>query len=119
MLLVVALLAATGGHWLFLQSVAWTTMLSDNLQEYSFTEAVQRTFDGEHPCQLCSQIKEGKKSEKKSELQFHLKKLEFISVRPVLVFAAPDAFRIVKDFLPDWNHQTQRPPVPPPRELFA
>ena len=31
-LLIVALLAAVGGHWIVLQSVAWTNMLAGNLR---------------------------------------------------------------------------------------
>ena len=94
-------------------------MLSDNLQEYSFTEAVQRTFDGEHPCRLCSQIKESKKSEKKSEFPVQLKKLEFISARPAFVFAAPLDFRLVSDYQPNTDGLTHKPLLLPPRNLAS
>src|SRR5690349_4015791 len=55
-LLIVALLSASGTHWLVLQSVAWTTMLASNLRTSSLGEALERTFDGRHPCRLCRQI---------------------------------------------------------------
>ena len=36
-------------------------MLADNLTTHSFGAALQRTFDGKHPCPLCKAIAEGKK----------------------------------------------------------
>ena len=66
-LLVVALVTTTGLHWAMLQSVAWTTMLADNLRTQSLAEAVTHTFDGRHPCCLCNAIAAGRKSEKKKE----------------------------------------------------
>ena len=75
-LLIVALVAAVGGHWAVLQSVAWTNMLAGNLRAASVTEAFEKTFDGQHPCRLCQAIKEGKKSEKKTELPMPLKKID-------------------------------------------
>ena len=66
-IVVVALVTTTGLHWAMLQSVAWTTMLADNLRTQSLTEAVTHTFDGKHPCCLCKAIAAGKKSEQKKE----------------------------------------------------
>ena len=66
-LIVLALVAALGAHWALLQTVAWTTMLANNLQSHSLSQAVTDTFDGNHPCPLCRAIAAAKKSEKKSE----------------------------------------------------
>ena len=118
-LLIVAVLAATGSHWIVLQSVAWTTMLADNLQNQSFTEAVQRTFDGKHPCCLCKEIAKGKQSEKKSEFQVELKKLEFSYTPFVFVFAPPLHFwevRVPQNSPPLLVHS---PPIPPPKEFLG
>src|SRR5215469_12912704 len=92
--MIVALLAATGTHWVLLQSVAWTTMLADNLRTGSLVEAVEKTFDGQHPCSLCKRISAGKKSEKKAEFSLSDQRLEFISKRAVFVFTAPSDFRL-------------------------
>ena len=116
-LLIVALLAAVGGHWVVLQSVAWTNMLAENLRAVSVTEAFEKTFDGQHPCRLCKAIKEGKTSEKKTELPMPLQKIEFVSEQPVFVFNPPPDFHLVPAAtfsLPDFSSQ---PPVPPPRQL--
>lgn len=69
LLVVAALLAAIGGHWAILQSVAWATMLTDNLRTSSITEAVSNTFDGEHPCAMCKAIKQGRAEEKQQDKQ--------------------------------------------------
>ena len=53
-----------GMHWAVLQGVAWTGMFLANLNQGTVTEAVEKTFDGEHPCPLCLAVKEGQKQEK-------------------------------------------------------
>lgn len=118
-LLIVALLAATGTHWTVLQSVAWTTMLVGNLRTVPLREAVQRTFDGKHPCKLCHEISKGKAAEQKTEFPVWAKKLEFVAQRPVLVFSAPTHYRLVPEFLSAGTDRPHRPPVPPPRPLTA
>ena len=54
--MVAALVLTTGAHWAALQTVAWTTMLANNLCTQSVSEAVSHTFDGEHLCPLCRAI---------------------------------------------------------------
>ena len=115
--MIVALVASVGGHWVVLQSVAWTNMLAENLHEGSVTEAFEKTFDGQHPCRLCKAIKEGKTCEKKSELPAPLKKIEFVSAQTVFVFNPPQDFQLIaatRFFLLAFS---SRPPVPPPRLL--
>ena len=113
-LVVLTLTLSLGGQWALLQSVAWTTMIAANLSANdSLTEAVSKTFDGEHPCPLCKAIKAGKKSEQKSEaVTPTLKKFEFVSQTPLFVFTAPSAFTLV-----GWRVEfpSTAPPVPPPR----
>lgn len=115
-MLLAAMLAATGTHWILLQSVAWTTMLARNLAETSLVRAVDRTFDGRHPCPLCKAIARGKQAEKKSAFPLELKKFEFFHARENFAFIAPN-----NDFwlLPDQNafaaSLTRSPPSPPPR----
>ncbi len=118
-LLILALLGATGGHWAVLQTVAWADMLTKNLQTESVASAITKTFDGEHPCKMCKQISAGKKAEKKADLPLQIKKLEFVSQRPVFVFAAPQDFQLVPVLLSSLDGLTHRPTVPPPRSLAA
>jgi hypothetical protein len=114
-LLILALLGATGGHWAVLQTIAWADMLAKNLQTESVGTALTKTFDGQHPCKMCKQISAGKQAEKQSELPLQIKKLEFVSERPAFVFIAPQEFRLAPIFLPELDGLTHRPSVPPPR----
>jgi hypothetical protein len=119
MLLIVALLGATGAHWVMLQSVAWATMLADNARTESIQAALVKTFDGKHPCPICKQIAQGRQSEKKSDQQSNLKRFEFVNQRAVLVVDSPDYF-----LLPCAGDATatllaHAPPVPPPRKLVG
>ena len=113
-LLIVALLAATGGHWALFQTVAWTNMLADNLQTDTFSGALTKTFDGKHPCTMCNEIATAKKSERKSDLPNLSKKLEFTSERPMFVFSAPTEYHLLiatSEPLASWS---EAPPTPPP-----
>ncbi len=66
----VLLLALTLGlHWALLQTVAWTGMLVSYSRDASFTEAVSKTFDGQHPCKMCKVIKTARAEEKQQEHQ--------------------------------------------------
>ena len=45
----------------------------------SFSTALERTFDGKHPCKICVVVEQGKKSEKKSDQLPTIQKLELFS----------------------------------------
>src|SRR5882757_838203 len=62
-LMLLVLFAAAGGHWMALQSLAWTRMLLSYSQEGQFAQAVTKTFDGRHPCSLCKEIEREKSKE--------------------------------------------------------
>jgi hypothetical protein len=75
--LLLTLLAVTGGQWVMLQSAAWAGMLVNHLRSQSLTCAMSQTFDGDHPCPLCKAIETGKKSEKKSDAEIKITRMEF------------------------------------------
>ena len=110
-----ALVMVIGGHWALLQSVAWVGMTVKFAQTDTFATALQKTFDGQHPCSLCQLVKAGKASEKKQELQKLETKLDFQLLAGTVELYPP---RPSRHFTP----QTERadaglfaPPVPPPR----
>jgi hypothetical protein len=117
--MVLALAGSIGLHWVALQSLAWTSMLADNLRHDSLAQAVTHTFDGQHPCCLCKAIAAGKKSEKKSEFTPFFKTLEFppasedFALTIEARFALPPAGDIFARTL------SETPPTPPPRDCFA
>ncbi len=114
-LIVFALFCAIGAHWAVLQSVAWTNMLAQNLRTGSLSEAVERTFDGQHPCALCKQIAKGKQAERKSELPPQLKKFEYSFSFSRFVFSAPSDFYEVRPSDALVTELIHSPPVPPPK----
>jgi hypothetical protein len=120
-LLVCALMVAIGGHWLVLQSVAWTTMFAANLANHaSVREAVRETFDGQHPCPLCQVVRAGKRSEQKSELPSPtLKQLEFVHDASRWVFGSPSQFTRLVAPVEFFVSHSFTPPVPPPRGVFV
>ncbi|MBI3880822.1 MAG: hypothetical protein HY301_12285 [Verrucomicrobia bacterium] len=117
LLLALALLGATGGHWWFLQSVAWTAMIVDQSRTAPLSVAVAKTFSGQHPCVLCKQIQAGKNSEQKTELPNPTIKFEFLysTARPALFPPRIAVESAPAGFLP--FPRGESPPVPPPRAV--
>lgn len=68
-LVVLTLVLSLGLHWAVLQSVAWAGMLVKYSQDASFSEAWSKTFDGKHPCKLCTSIQKGRAEEKQQDQQ--------------------------------------------------
>jgi hypothetical protein len=118
-LVALALASSIGLHWAFLQAVAWTGMIVSYSQEAPLRDAVEKTFDGQHPCSLCKQIAEGRQSEKKAEYKFEVKKLEFPFVPFAFIFRAPTSFWQVRAPDDAGNVLSNAPPVPPPKALLA
>jgi hypothetical protein len=113
---VVALSLSIGLHWALLQTVAWTGMVLNYSQTAPLTEALAKTFDGKHPCNLCKLVDAGKKSEKKQEAQKPASKLEvFLAANQAVLFpprfvqpSSVASHTVMARFL--------TPPTPPPRQ---
>lgn len=114
-LLILALVCTIGLHWAFLQSVAWVGMVMTYSRSLPLAAAIDRTFDGKHPCCLCMQVQEGKRSEKKSERRLELKKLEFRFSMDFSIPAAPSAFFTLRYSDPLADSANDEPPFRPPR----
>jgi hypothetical protein len=117
--LVLTLAAMLGAHWALLQTVAWTTMIADNLHSNSFQDAVTMTFDGQHPCPICKAIAAGKKSENKSETISPTLKLEFPPVNENFVLVAPSQFQLLPLENSSAKPLSQKPLLQPPRGFFV
>ena len=116
--IVLALVLSLGLHWTVLQSAAWVGMVVAYSKNATLGEALEKTFDGAHPCPLCKVVEAGAKSDQDESKQAKsgaIKKLDLmIASIETLVFAKPDA--------PDHPLLVERPmsraetpPVPPPR----
>ena len=112
---VLALALATGSHWYLLQSIAWVGMAVDFSRSEPLPIALQKTFDGQHPCELCKVVGEGMQAEKKAEMEKRQFKFDFFC-EPVVRFVDLPAPRvlIVPQF-PSITDYSEAPPVPPPR----
>lgn len=57
--LLLAWLCANGAVWNVVQVVGWARMFHDYSQVMPAAQALQRTFDGSAPCELCHLVQEG------------------------------------------------------------
>jgi hypothetical protein len=112
--MVVSLCVALGLHWCALQSVAWVGMLINYSRSGSVASAIEKTFDGQHPCPLCQAISKGEQSGKKQDYQLS-GKIDMDYVKPAGALIPP-----VRDFA--WpamagagSGYSPEPSVPPPR----
>ena len=110
----------SGAHWAVLQVTAWTGMLVARSQRVSVVVAVETTFDGQHPCRLCSAITSEQKEEKQKEREFPvLKKMQEVKFVEVARFELParessgEAGWMDLVQMNPWR--ADAPPVPPPR----
>ena len=115
-----ALLISGGGHWLVLQSIAWSRMIVAYSRSDSLPNALQKTFDGKHPCCMCKKIKKARQEEKRQDAPAQAgKSVE----RPDLVVSfvqlvrAPSASRSGRAavMLNRPIEYAEPPPTPPPR----
>ena len=106
---------SVGFHWTLLQSIAWVGMVVNYSQSNPIKEALRKTFDGEHPCQICQIVASGKKSERKEQTQAPAKKIElFLAATPRFVLTPAKVALIA------WHpglsaRLSDSPPKPPPR----
>jgi hypothetical protein len=119
LVLIVALLNATGMHWAMLQSVAWATMLANHARTESLTDAISQTFDGQHPCPLCRQIAKSRQAQNKADLQTAPQKLEFSNDLTAYFITPPTRFFLLSNRNSFAALLTQTPPTPPPRQAAA
>ncbi len=94
-------------------------MLLTNARRAPLSEAVAKTFDGAHPCDLCHVVAEGNKSEKKSDVVPTIAKLDLICVTQTLAWLPPWVryeYEGLRFSTPEYSFA---PPSPPPRGLVG
>src|ERR1700747_2529192 len=116
LLVALAVCCSIGGHWIGLQSIAWASMVVNYSQHCSITKAIEHTFDGEHPCDLCKHINKARDTEKKQDSQSAVAKTDLIcAVRhidlltPLIHFNYPESVSALQSGF-------GLTPYPPPRE---
>jgi hypothetical protein len=87
-LVILCVVQLVGGHWAALQSVAWVQMVISYSQQETLADALEKTFDGEHPCHLCTIVKQGQAAQDEQEMVKNITQLEAVLV-PALILPAP------------------------------
>lgn len=121
--LVTLLLAglSVGFHWGVVQTLGWVSMTIEFSRNSSLTEALEKTFDGRHPCRLCQLVQnEGPLSEGGDSLPSAAK----TEIQPLFATLWADSIRVhvpvpVFTFWPVTSDRATcletRPALPPPR----
>jgi hypothetical protein len=116
---------SVGLHWNALQVVGWVGMAVEFSRTRPVADALEMTFDGKHPCDLCKLVQnQGPLSEddpqsppkSKSELKLLVASIwenPLVSLKPLAeITAFPDEPRRA-------SLARERPPVPPPRNALS
>ncbi len=112
-LMVLTICLSLGLQWAALQGIAWTGMLINFARDGgSLTEAMSKTFDGEHPCPLCKAVEKGSKQEQDKTVQSPIKKMDAVLLT-VSNLIAPQGRRV--DY-PTVEQRGARRAMPPPGE---
>ena len=115
LVLALAMCASLGLHWAALQAVAWTQMIVTYSQHEALGEAVKKTFDGAHPCQLCLLVRDGQNDEKNSPATPLAKKLDAVVARAEVASTQDSQPVEFPDFETRAVGWQSIPPGPPPR----
>jgi hypothetical protein len=103
-----------GGHWLAIQSVAWVGMIANYARGENLVVAIERTFDGQHPCSLCKVVKIGREQEQKQHVAQVIVKLDAVLATTTALPAPQASDWQYSVFLPVNAARSLAPPTPPP-----
>jgi len=112
----VAVFQLIGGHWAILQTTAWVGMVVEYSATFGVQAGLTKTFDGQHPCELCRSIAHHTGAEKKQAASIEFGKYSSIAQASATILYPPMRF---------WYQQlseclvsgVSRPPlIPPPRD---
>jgi hypothetical protein len=113
------LCASIGLHWITVQSVAWGMMIVKYSRECPLPQAVAKTFDGQHPCNLCKHVSTEQHSPKKPASQPNVGKPDLLCAATLRTH--PNAWKHF-DYSPfdsPLDERGHRPVIPPPRSPTA
>lgn len=121
-ILILLMLALTGHarlHLAGLQVVAWSGMILTYSQSASLSEAIEMTFDGEHPCTLCHIVSDAASaSNPEFTAPAPAQPLLLVAERgPAWTYIPLLCHDAVIDFTQMAAAEPSRPPLPPPRGL--
>ena len=125
LLCLVTLLHLCGGHLVVAQVIAWGKMLKDYSAEKGWFAGVKETFDGDHPCAMCCQVRQMQQQDERTNsdqapMQKADKVCKWITLGVAVRIPATALCPGISGAMPhdvaeisaQWQ---QQPPVPPPR----
>ena len=117
LLVVTSLTISIGGHWGFLQTIAWSSMLLDYSENLNWTSALSKTIDPDTSCRICEFVQEGKQQESNRNYLKTQFKIDLVFEQREIILNCPD---IAADkFTPvALQSQFHSPPIPPPPLLL-
>ncbi len=115
----VAVFQIMGGHWVVLQSYAWAKMAVEYSKTAGFLKGVEKTFDGEHPCDMCKHVQKGTQKENADPVKVDLVKLLkqseiLLSFGNHLVFCSISLGSAYSSAVYFFSIRTDAPLTPPP-----
>ncbi len=115
LLCAMALFQFLGGHWAVLQATAWVGMLVKYSEAEGMKAGIVKTFDGQHPCDLCLSIAKHKQAEKKQDSQTAGAKIYLVAQEQRSTLQPPHySWRLTTKIELLFSCDSS-PPVPPPR----
>ena len=84
-------------------------------QNAPLSKALEKTFDGKHPCTLCKEIAKEKRSEKKKDTEAQGKELTLYNPAQSIFFSAPKQFSLLRLRNDSAIKLPDRPLLQPPR----
>jgi hypothetical protein len=120
MITAVTLAFLLGGPGAILQGLAWFSMAVSYSRVAPINVALQWTFDGKHPCQMCQLAKKANQESSHSETVLKVIRLDASAPQsPIAAPAAPQSPRptFADVILPEST--VFGPGVPPPRSLAS
>jgi hypothetical protein len=106
-----------GGHWITLQSIAWTKMTVAFAADMPIGEAVLKAVSGEAPCEMCKTVRTAQETEsQQAVLGFTLKAEALLPAQTDLHPESTDllAGPFGQDFQRTWLSRLHPPSTPPP-----
>lgn len=117
--LIVALLLGTGAHWVLLQCAAWASMTWRQSSTLPLAAAIERTFDGRHPCGLCHVVERGTQSSERQAPRGATLRLDWFADAAIATADAPPMTQVPETPLLRATWRAEPPRLMPPRAALS
>ena len=120
LLCLLSLFSLSGLDRSLVQAFAWSTMLADRAPERGLAEAIESTFSGEEPCEMCRALAESESEPAQEPVAPHVEEIVKLLSPGVPVRSTrvnpPGKIWIGYESLTEAHHsEIMEVPTPPPR----